>query len=693
MPKYEYRTSLRVRNILEQNKMINRNFKKVSLKYKFFLAFLFLGILSFILLGFGVYHYSLQIVYDNFVDYHLNLTRNIAASISGSEHRMFNSEKAVELNSFQHYLRYLKKLHSNEKHVTYLYTLNYNEKIKDFQYAIDPYEIKTDTIWIETPYFGLEIFSIETGEMVVKYNNELYTSDFSVEFEDKNIPFSFRKKQYLNSLYILNNIKILEYSNLPKPTWFTPKGILQYNESQEVEVPYQNEQFKITYFHSQKGSYSSLPGGEYQDSSNIKTILQEVYFKGSSFILQEPIFMAYGKFLVAFAAILDEQNQPAGVVLLEISDKVVRNYKKNIQYIFFSIFGVIFVFSILISFLFAKYLTNPIYSLSSAAKELANGNMGIEVSVNRKDELGELAISFNHMAKNLARAYWELKATNKAYSRFVPIEFLELLGHQSILDVKLGDQVRKEMTILFADICSFTTLSEKMSPEENFNFLNSFLEKMSPIIRVNKGVIDKYIGDCIMALFPENPLDAIQSAVQMLEALKYYNIEREKNKQFPVNIGIGIHSGSLMLGTIGEKERMESTVISDVVNVASRLEGLTRDFKTDIIISEDTIKWIPQIHELYSLRYLGKVKVKGKSQTIPVYELIIFQNDKDKRVQHRQELEIAIFQYEFGNLISARKGFEKILKENPNDGAAIYYFNKISSNLDEKITVLENVTT
>ncbi|MEM4270816.1 MAG: adenylate/guanylate cyclase domain-containing protein, partial [Candidatus Pacearchaeota archaeon] len=663
--------------------MKHRKFKKVSLKYKFFLAFLFLGILSFLLLGFGVYHYSVQIFYDNFVDYHLNLTRNIAASVAGYEHRKFNSESATELPSFQHYLQYLKKLHSNEKHVTYLYTLNYNETTNEFQYAIDPYEIKTDTVWIETPYFGLEVFSNETGEIVVKYDSEFYTSDFIVEFEGKKFPFYFQKKQYLSGLYLGNDTKIIEYSNFPKPTWFTPKGVIQYEESHEIETNLEGESFKTTYFFSKKGSYSSLPGGEYQDSFNMTNTMKEVYFKGNSFIFREPMQMAYGKFLVSFAAILDEQNQPAGVVALEISDKVVKNYKQNIQYIFLSIFGVIFIFSILISFLFAKYLTKPIYLLSDAAKELARGNMDIEVDINRKDELGELAHSFNYMAKNLAEAYVELRATNKAYSRFVPIEFLQLLGRQSILDVKLGDQVQKEMTVLFADIRSFTTLSEKMSPEQNFNFLNDFLEKMSPIIRLNKGVIDKYIGDCIMALFPENPLNAIQAAIEMLETLKHYNVERQSKNEFPVYIGVGIHTGKLMLGTIGEKERMESTVISDVVNVASRIEGLTRDFKTDIIVSEDTIKWIPQIHDVYHLRYLGKVEVKGKSQAVPIYELLI--SKEDKRIQHKQQLEIAIFQYEFGNLTSAKEGFEKILHENPNDGAANYYFTKIYSKLEEKI--------
>ncbi|MCX7997516.1 MAG: HAMP domain-containing protein [Leptospiraceae bacterium] len=662
----------------------------MSLRYKFFAAFLFVGIVSFLLLGFGVYHYSVQIFYENFVDYHFNLTKNIAASISGEEHSQFKEESSIKLKSFQHYFYYLRKLHSNEQHVTYLYTLNYNSEKNEFQYAVDPYEIKTDTVWIETPYFGLEVFSNENGEIVLKYNSELYTENFQIEFENKTIPFRFERKQYLRTVYVFDNIKLIEYSNFPKPIWFTPKGIIQYDESHEVEANFEDQNFKITYFLSQKGSFSSLPGGEYQDSFNMTSTIRETFFKGSAFIFPEPVPMAYGKFLVAFATILDSQSRPSGVVLLEISDKVVRSYKRKIEYIFFSIFAVIALFSILLAFLFAKYLTNPIYALSSAAKEIAKGNMETTVDISRRDELGELATSFNHMAKSLAEAYTELRATNKAYSRFVPIEFLQLLGRRSILEVKLGDQVRKEMTVLFADIWSFTTISEKMTPEENFEFINGFLERMSPIIRMNHGVIDKYIGDCIMALFPKSPLDAIKAATEMLESLKSYNAQRKKKNEFPIRIGIGIHTGTLMLGTIGERERMESTVISDVVNVASRIEGLTRRFESEIIISEDSIKWIPEIHDIYKMRYLGKVEVKGKTELIPIYEPISLADNL--KAQTKEEFEIAVFQYEFGNFSSAKLGFEKILSLNPNDGAVKYYLSKIDSHLSKsELEPIQNI--
>jgi adenylate cyclase len=141
-----------------------------------------------------------------------------------------------------------------------------------------------------------------------------------------------------------------------------------------------------------------------------------------------------------------------------------------------------------------------------------------------------LSLIFAKSFLNVEKLSGELLLTNQAYTRFVPKEFLNFLGKESIIDIKLGDQVQKEMTVLFSDIRSFTTLSEQMTPEENFNFINSYLKRMNPIIEKNKGFIDKYIGDAIMALFARSPVDAIQAAIEMQKAILLYNQDRVEKK-------------------------------------------------------------------------------------------------------------------------------------------------------------------
>ncbi|MGB3206501.1 MAG: ATP-binding protein [Crinalium sp.] len=269
------------------------------------------------------------------------------------------------------------------------------------------------------------------------------------------------------------------------------------------------------------------------------------------------------------------------------------------------------------------------------------------------------------------KTHLQLSKTTLAYSRFVPYEFLKFLGHESIVDVKLGDQVQQDMTILFADICSFTTLSEEMTPKENFDFINSYLSVVGPVIRRHGGFIDKYIGDAIMALFPESAEDALHASIEMIEQLSMLNIERKKKNLLPIRIGIGIHTGSLMLGTIGEHERMETTVISDAVNMASRMEGLTKLYGAGIMLSVETLCQLDDPGK-YELRFLGRARMKGKKYLVSVFE--VFQGDPPHvsalKNKTRTEFERAVHLYETKKFIQALPIFQSVLRINPEDKAA-----------------------
>ncbi len=282
------------------------------------------------------------------------------------------------------------------------------------------------------------------------------------------------------------------------------------------------------------------------------------------------------------------------------------------------------------------------------------------------------------VAKNelLARiqTHIRLSKLNVSYARFVPDEFLQFLGYDSILDVKLGDQVQEEMTVMFADIRSFTTLSEQLTPKENFDFLNDYLSRISPVIRIHKGFIDKYIGDGIMALFPHRAQEALDAALEMFEELASYNVERKAVGYIPIQIGIGLHTGMLMLGTIGESERMEGTVISDAVNTAARMEGLTKLYGASIILSQHTLNELTE-PEQYAIRYLGEVRVKGKQERTAIYEVLEPHLSPDYAARYRslEDFEVAVKAYFARNLEQALQGFEAILALNPEDAAAAYY--------------------
>jgi len=271
----------------------------------------------------------------------------------------------------------------------------------------------------------------------------------------------------------------------------------------------------------------------------------------------------------------------------------------------------------------------------------------------------------------------KLQQLNQAYERFVPNEFLNLLDKKSVLEVQLGDQVAKEMTILFSDIRGFTSLSEKMTPQQNFNFINAYLSQMEPVIHQHQGVIDKYIGDAIMALFPTSADDAVRGAIGMLTKLAQYNERRQLEQLPPISIGIGLNTGPLMLGTIGGKDRMDGTVISDAVNLASRIESLTKIYGTPLLITEQTYLKLDDPLQ-YHIRVIDAVKINGKSEIITVYE--IYDADLPATLalkdSTRNDFEEGFVLYHWEEFNDAMPFFERILQVNEHDLAALIYLKR-----------------
>ena len=278
------------------------------------------------------------------------------------------------------------------------------------------------------------------------------------------------------------------------------------------------------------------------------------------------------------------------------------------------------------------------------------------------------------------RAIEMQKVLTESYARFVPRDFLASLGKESILDVRLGDQIQKEMAVLFSDIRAFTTLSEQMTPEQNFNFINSYLGRMSPIIQRHQGYIDKFIGDAIMALFERSIIDAVRAGVEMQRYLEEYNEHRQKRGYLPVRIGVGIHAGTLMLGTIGAEERLEGTVISDTVNLAARVESLTKVYGVRIAVTEAAVVSIneQQIADLH-YRFLDRVRVKGKTRAISVYEILNGDEPAvlEKKMQTRDAFIQAASAFHARRFDEAKGLFEQVAAEFPDDSVTQLYLKRL----------------
>jgi class 3 adenylate cyclase len=358
---------------------------------------------------------------------------------------------------------------------------------------------------------------------------------------------------------------------------------------------------------------------------------------------------------------------------------------------FIGIYGSIFIVFIYIIF-FVKWTTqdlvHPVKELLNNMRRTGQGELNNFGIVRTNDEIGELTEGYNDMSQKLGEYIHNISQMTEAYSRFVPKQFLDFLGKKSYVDIKLGDQVQKEMTVMFSDIRHFTEISEQMTPKENFDFINYYLGYMEPVIRNNNGFIDKYIGDSIMALFGMNAEDAINAAIEMRIKLSQFNQVMDQFNKPIIDSGIGIHSGSLMLGIVGGEGRMDSTVISDAVNLAARLEGLTKIYGSAIIISQDTLISLNNPSH-YNYRFLDIVKVRGKSEAVYIFEIIDGDPDdiRQLKLQTKEAFTKAVNLYKAQQFNEAIKMFAEVFAINQHDRTAALYIKRCRNFIEKGVPV------
>lgn len=292
----------------------------------------------------------------------------------------------------------------------------------------------------------------------------------------------------------------------------------------------------------------------------------------------------------------------------------------------------ILILSIVVGYLFAKTLTNPIRRLVMASKHIEKGHFLLDLKASSNDELGTLTSSFIDMGKGLD----EREKMKDALGKFVNTEIADMVLEGNLA---LGGQ-RSHGAIFFSDIRSFTAISEKLEPEEVVEFLNEYLTVMVECVEKTHGVVDKFIGDALMAIWGtpvhhgNDTENAINGALMMREALSLFNHGRGGDKKPLIQIGCGINTGPVIAGQIGSMNRMEYTVIGDAVNLASRIEGLNKPFGTDILISLDSYVLVKDI---FNVEAMDLIKVKGKTEAQQIFA-VLGRKDDLSSIQSLEEL-------------------------------------------------------
>ncbi|MGK7891127.1 MAG: adenylate/guanylate cyclase domain-containing protein [Leptolyngbyaceae cyanobacterium] len=338
------------------------------------------------------------------------------------------------------------------------------------------------------------------------------------------------------------------------------------------------------------------------------------------------------------------------------------------------------VASATVGFWIARSITDPIVQINQASKQIAAGNWDKKVPIQRHDEIGELAISFNQMAEHLKQSFATLEAQKNAFARFFPPEYLDFLGKDDVTELVLGEHVSQEMGVMFSDIRNFTALAESMTPQASFDFINTYLRHMSPAIPQHQGFVVKFLGDGLMAVFPGQADDAVDAGIAKCLKLRALNHLQVFKVEQAIAIGVGIHVGRITVGTIGDHNRLQADVLSDCVNLCARLEGLTKVYQVSVLLSKQTVERL-QHRDQYELRRLDRVRVKGSQKAIEIYEALDAEEPqlRQRKIETRSLFDQAVDSYRQGEFAQAQQAFHQVLVDNPHDPTVHLYLDRIET--------------
>lgn len=268
----------------------------------------------------------------------------------------------------------------------------------------------------------------------------------------------------------------------------------------------------------------------------------------------------------------------------------------------------------------------------------------------------------------------------KSYSRFLSPSALSLLNKKSIFELGLSDNIEKEMTVMFCDIRNFSKISESLGPKKTFEFINNFLAVFSEPIHQHGGFVDKFTGDGIMAIFPESALNAVKAGLGMIQNLRTFKDERLQGIGHNLNLGIGINTGRLVLGTVGSERFMQTTVFSDAVNISARLESYCKIIGVKIIIGQGTYLNLPENLKA-ECRYLGKIQLPGKEQKVSAYECYSHLNsaDKERLGKTAGNFKLGVEAFESEKYAEAATFFREVLQAFETDLVSKFYLDTISN--------------
>ena len=378
-----------------------------------------------------------------------------------------------------------------------------------------------------------------------------------------------------------------------------------------------------------------------------------------------------------FTKIYDSNGDAVGAVVVSMSFSDIekeRNEQLRDAILMVLIFAVV---EVIVLWIICYFISKSLKAAGTAISKVASGDFEARINNIPDDEIGVICSGVNDMASQLSDMFIQKDKNEKFYYKFVPEQFRELLHKENFTDLELGDAESTDLTVLFCDIRSFSLNSEMMTAKENFEFVNVIYGIAGPIVREHGGFVDKYIGDAVMALF-QSADDAIAAGKEIYNSIVLDKSTAERLGMSSINIGVGIHSGMARIGIVGEDERMSGTVISNTVNISSRLESLTKQYHTAMIITKDTLDRMNDPDSL-QIRYLGMVQVAGVNEVKAIYEVLDALNPelREERIRTRDDFKEGVRLFHLKEPEKSIEYFKRVRESSQNDPVVDTYIEYI----------------
>lgn len=385
---------------------------RIKFQVKLFLSNIFLTALACFALGFTLSKISSEIYLQMFLEDKKNLMLNITELIDGDLHSKFNTPKSSSDPRYEKLINYFVELSKREKFITWIYSLNYNKKSRDFTYAIDPSITYYDTIWVESNFFGMEVYRDSNNRLIAKWNDLEFDSDFDIIFLDFISKVKIEQGN-LGKIYINGYLILTVLSETPLTGEINGNIIdennfnLLYEKNFEEKIPY------IRYTYSKKGEASSIPGTPWEETVKFKNIATNVVETCIHYYPEEPNPIIYGNYYNMIAPIKNIDGTCSGVVIFAFSDRVLNIFKSSLQGVIFEISLITVIFSIIISYLLSRSFSKNINQTLEVVNKISEGDLSIRIKLDTSDEFGDLANKFNTMVDSLQNSMITTEVLNK----------------------------------------------------------------------------------------------------------------------------------------------------------------------------------------------------------------------------------------------------------------------------------------